>query len=122
KNVLLATGVLDIEPALPNLADAIRQGYIRHCPICDGYEVIDKKVAVIGQGQKLLREALFIRHYTDQLTVLTLGEDIGLDEEDRQLLARHGIRVIDEPIAEVHIEQGKIAALRGHSGTRHQFD
>src|SRR5690606_833014 len=122
KNVLLATGVLDIEPALPNLADAIRQGYIRHCPICDGYEVIGKKVAVIGHGSKLMREALFLRHYTDRLTVLTLGENIGLEEDEHRLLERHGIRVIDEPIAEVYIEQGKIAALRGHGGTRHEFD
>ncbi len=122
RNVLLATGVLDIEPALPNLADAIRQGYIRHCPICDGYEIIDKKVAVIGQGKSLLREAIFLRHYTDQLTVLTLGENIGLDESDHKLLQQHGIRVIDEPIVEVYIEHGKIAALRGHGGTRHQFD
>jgi thioredoxin reductase (NADPH) len=122
KNVLLATGVIDIEPVLPNLADAIRQGYIRHCPICDGYEVIGQKVAVIGHGKKLMREALFIRHYTDKLTVLSLGQDIGLDEEEHRLLADHQIRVIDEPIAEVYIKNGRIAALRGHSGTRHCFD
>src|SRR5690242_6909142 len=35
--IVLATGVTDIEPELPNLRDAIRQGLIRHCPICDGY-------------------------------------------------------------------------------------
>lgn len=122
KNVLLATGVIDIEPVLPNLADAIRQGYVRHCPICDGYEVIGQKVAVIGQGSKLMREALFIRHYTDNLTVLGLGQDLGLSDEERRTLEEHQIRVIQEPIAEVHIENGKIAALRGHSGTQHQFD
>ena len=120
--VLLATGVIDIEPELPGLNDAIRQGYIRHCPICDGYEVIDQKVAVIGHGQKLLREALFIRHYTADLTVLSLGRDIGLSDADHKQLRESGIRVIDEPIAEVFIENGKIAALRGHSGKMHGFD
>lgn len=122
KNVLLATGVLDIEPVLPNLADAIRQGYVRHCPICDGYEVIGQKVAVIGHGSKLMREALFIRHYTDNLTVLSLGQDIGLSDDEHRILSDHQIRVIDEPIAEVHIENGRIAALRGQSGKQHQFD
>ena len=28
-----------------------RAGLIRYCPICDGYEVTDKKVGVIGSGQ-----------------------------------------------------------------------
>ena len=120
--VMLATGVIDIEPELPGLTDAIRQGYIRHCPICDGYEVIDQKVAVIGHGEKLLREALFIRHYTADLTVLSLGRDIGLGDADHRTLQEQGIRVIDEPIAEVCIENGKIAALRGHSGKMHEFD
>lgn len=120
--VILATGVIDIEPELPGLGDAIRRGYIRHCPICDGYEVIDRKVAVLGHGEKLLREALFIRHYTADLTVLSLGRDIGLGDAEHRTLQENGIRVIDEPIAEVFIENGRIAALRGHSGKLHAFD
>lgn len=120
--VMLATGVIDIEPELPGLTDAIRQGLIRHCPICDGYEVIDQKVAVIGHGEKLLREALFIRHYTDNLTVFSLGRDIGLGDAEHEELRERNIRVIDEPISEVFLDNGKIAALRGHSGKSHEFD
>ncbi|MBN4668407.1 NAD(P)/FAD-dependent oxidoreductase, partial [Pandoraea nosoerga] len=44
QTVLLATGVIDKEPALPNLFDAVQKGLIRHCGICDGYEVIDHKI------------------------------------------------------------------------------
>ncbi len=50
KQVLLATGVIDIEPVLPDLENAVRQGLIRHCPICDAFEVKDRKIAVIGFG------------------------------------------------------------------------
>ena len=121
-SVVLATGVIDIEPELPNLTDAIRQGYMRHCPICDGYEVIDQKVAVIGSGKHLLKEALFIRHYTADLTVLSLGRPIDLSDADRMRLSGHGIRIIEEPIAEVSIEGRKIAALRGAGGQEYRFD
>jgi hypothetical protein len=38
--------VVDIEPALPDLENAICRGFIRHCPVCDGYEVIDQKIAL----------------------------------------------------------------------------
>lgn len=122
KTVVLATGVIDVEPELPKLTDAIKQGYIRHCPICDGYEVIDRKVAVIGHGESLVREALFIRHFTADLTILGLGRALGLSDSDRQALHAAGIRIIEEPIAEVSIERGKISALRGESGKLHQFD
>jgi thioredoxin reductase (NADPH) len=122
QTVLLATGVVDIEPELPKLTDAIKQGYIRHCPICDGYEVIDRKVGVIGHGESLVREALFIRHYTANLTILGLGKPIGLTDHDRKILSAANICIIEEPIAEVRIENGKIAALRGESGKIHEFD
>lgn len=122
RTVILASGVVDIEPELPNVIDAVRQGYVRHCPICDGYEVIDQKVAIVGSGKKLLREALFIRNYTPHLTVFAQGETHGLDREDRATLREHGIEVIDEPIEEVFIENGKIVALKGRSGAAHRFD
>jgi len=122
KTILLATGVVDIEPVLPNLKDAIRCGYIRHCPICDGYEVIDKKVAVIGSGKGGLNEALFLKCYTADLTLLTLGKDMALTDDDREILRQAKIRVIEEPIGEVCFEQGKIGTIRMESGRTHEFD
>ncbi len=47
RTVLLATGVIDIEPALPDLFHAVQRGLIRHCPICDGYEVTGENIAVL---------------------------------------------------------------------------
>jgi thioredoxin reductase (NADPH) len=120
--VLLATGVVDIEPALPNLTDAIRCGYVRHCPVCDAYEIIGQKVGVIGFGKGGLREALFLRRYTDDLTLLTLGEPIALNRDEAEILAAADIRVIDEPLAGVDVAGGKIAALRTVGGGRHGFD
>lgn len=122
RTVILATGGVDIEPELPNVIDAVRQGYVRHCPICDGYEVIDQKVAIVGAGKKLMREALFIRHYTPHLTVFALGGNHNLDDEDRAALREHNIEIIEEPIEEVFIEGGKIVALKGKSGKAHHFD
>jgi thioredoxin reductase (NADPH) len=120
--VLLATGVVDIEPELPNLENAIRRGYIRHCPICDGYEVIDQKIGVIGFGKGAIGEALFVRTYSEDVTLLTLGRRMALTRDDREQLDAAGIRAIEEPIAEVMIEGDKIAALRLHSGREHRFD
>ena len=48
-HLVLATGVVDLEPPLPNVIDAVRRGLVRQCPICDAYEAIDRKLAVIGR-------------------------------------------------------------------------
>jgi thioredoxin reductase (NADPH) len=122
RTVVLATGAMDVEPALPNIKDAIRSGLVRHCPICDGFEVIDKEVAVIGRGMKGVNEARFIRHYTDKLTLFTLGATDEIAAEDRAALDACGIKVVDEALAEVCTNEGQIVGLQTRSGATYRFD
>lgn len=118
--VVLATGVIDIEPELPNLRDAIRRGLIRHCPVCDGFEVIDQRVAVIGVGEKGVREALFIRRYTADLTLFTLGASV--TDEHRRELASAGIALVDTPVTDVHVDADVLVGLQTADGRTHRFD
>lgn len=120
--VLLATGAVDIQPDLAQLRDAIASGYVRHCPVCDGYEVHGKKVGLIAYQPRCMREAFFIRHFTSDLTLLTMGRDIELNEQEREELRRAGVRIIDEPISAIALEEDSIAALHLHSGEEHRFD
>lgn len=122
KTLLLATGAMDVEPGLPNIKDAIRNGLIRHCPICDGYEVIDRDVAVIGRGRKGINEARFLRHYTNKLTLFTLGAWHDIDERDRASLQACGIAVVDDTLAEVCTQDGAIVGLQTRGGTTYRFD
>lgn len=119
---MLATGLRDIEPEMPQLRQAIQQGRIRYCPICDGYEVAGKRVAVIGYESHCIKEAAFIRHFTDDLTVLTLGKEMNLSDVDRELLRQKNIRLIEEPIVEISLENKNLAALHMRSGQVHRFD
>ncbi|MEN3367850.1 MAG: thioredoxin reductase [Burkholderiales bacterium] len=122
RTVLLATGMTDVEPEMPDVREAIRCGCIRYCPICDGYEAIGKKVGIIGSGSRAVSEALFIRHFTDDLTLLTQGKTLGLSDHDRATLQQVNIKVIDEPISEVTLDGTRIDAVRMFSGTVLVFD
>ena len=73
--VLLATGVLDRMPDIEGLAEAVRRSLVRMCPICDAYEAIDKRIAVLGDGGLAEREAAFLRTYSDKVSVI--GEHSG---------------------------------------------
>lgn len=119
--LVLATGVVDVEPDLPNLRNVIRRGLVRHCPICDGFEIDGQRVAIIGAGARGAREALFIRHFSDDVTLFTLGGDAQSDA-DRAALQAAGIRVVEEPLAEVHVEHDAIVGLQTIDGRAHRFD
>ena len=58
----MATGVTNRRPAMDDdvHAAAIAVGRLRYCPICDGVEVTDQDVAVIGTGSRGAKEALFL--------------------------------------------------------------
>jgi thioredoxin reductase (NADPH) len=99
RTVLLATGVKNRRPPMDlELHDeAMARGLIRYCPICDGYEVTDKKVGVIGSGGHGVAEAVFIRGFTADVTLIAPDKAHCLSEEDRAQLEEFGIKTVDGP-------------------------
>lgn len=122
RNVLLATGVIDNEPAVPGFYQLVRRGLIRICPICDGFEQQGKSVGVIGNSDKAVNEALFMRTYTDRLTVLNVGAPENLSDDDRRRAAEAGVEVVDTPVREVRVEGDRITALDLEDGVSCAFD
>lgn len=122
RHVLLATGSRDLEPDLPDLPDAVRRGLVRYCPICDGFESRGRRIAVIGHGATGAGEALFIaRTYSDDVTLLTLGQGMAMDADTRARLAAQRVRIVERPVAGLDVQDGRIAALRV-DGEEMRFD
>ena len=117
--VLLATGVMDHHPDLPGVERAIERSLVRICPICDGYEAIDKAVAVIGDDHMGVREAAFLRTYSDRVTLIHTGPAEALGSTDE--LERMGIELIRAPIDDVRLEADRVTAL-GWGGVTRDFD
>ena len=97
RTVLIATGVLNRRP--PMIDDrthglALAGGQLRYCPICDGYEVTDRTVAVMGTGDRGCDEALFLRSYTKHVT-LVAPETHDLSAEQRNMLVGAGINLVE---------------------------
>jgi thioredoxin reductase (NADPH) len=122
QKVLLATGALDVEPDLPDVADALRRGLVRYCPICDGYEARGQKVAVIGFGDRGLGEASFVaRTYSHDVTLLTLGRTMEVTPAVQAKLDAHAIKLIAAPIEALEVEGDRITAVRA-GGAAHRFE
>ncbi len=121
RTVLLATGVTNRRPPIdPELHDdAMARGLIRYCPICDGYEVSDKSVGVIGTGAKGTAETIFLRGFTADLTLIAPDAPHDLDADQRATLDEAGVKLVDGPIDA--IEPGDDAILINVAGGSHEF-
>ena len=110
RSVLLATGVTNRRPPMDEeLHDAaLARGLVRYCPICDGYEVTDKKVGVIGSDSHGVAEALFIRSYTADVTLIAPDKALKLKAEDAAKLKEADIACVDGPAQAVAIPDGCI--------------
>jgi len=109
--VLLATGVVNRRPRIADdlHAAALAAGALRYCPVCDGFEVTDKRVAVIGTGDHGVKEALFLRSFTADLTLVAPDGAHDLSAADRAALADAGIVVVDGPAADFALADGGMA-------------
>jgi thioredoxin reductase (NADPH) len=105
RTVLLATGVTNRRPPIDEDLHwgALSRGLIRYCPICDGYEVTDKKVGVIGSDSHGVAEAIFIRSYTADVTLVAPDTALRLKPEDQAKLRDAGIDCVDGPAQAVAI-------------------
>ena len=116
--VLLATGVTNRRPPMDEDLhnDALARGLVRYCPICDGYEVTDKKVGVIGSDSHGVAEALFLRSYTSDVTLVASDKAMRLKPEDHRKLKNAGIECVDGPAQAVAIPDGCIVVdtAEGH--------
>ena len=130
---LLATGASDIEPDMPHLAEALRVGALRYCPVCDGYELIDRDVGVLANSAAGVREALYLRHFTRSLKLFVTEASVSIGAEDRRRLAVAGVELAPEPVSairlvgeEVEVSHGafveRLAALYGALGMKVHSD
>lgn len=111
RTVMLATGVTNRRPLMDEAlhAEAVRQGRLRYCPVCDGFEVTDQAVAIIGRGPRAAREAEFLRSFTADVSLIVLTGEDGLDESVRARLDAIGIKRFAGPARDLRLENDCLA-------------
>lgn len=72
KSVILATGNKKNKPNIKNIEEYEGKG-ISYCAICDGFFYRNKDVAVIGNGDYAISEAMDLQNVAKSITILTNG-------------------------------------------------
>ena len=107
RTVILASGIADGGMPIAGWNDAVAAGAIRLCPICDGYEVIGKKVALLAGEGSPVAHALFLRTFAQHVTLFDRQRDAAYQPEDRQRLKSAQVRHIASPVATVTYDGGR---------------
>src|SRR5512140_282413 len=105
RKVLIATGLIDWLP----LIEGIDQFYgtsVVHCPYCDGWEVRERPLAVLGKRKNGVALSISLKTWSRNITLLTNGER-HLRPGEQEMVRSHGIRVITD----------KVKRLEGTGGT-----
>jgi len=105
RRLLLATGLRDLTPDCPGFREFYGSS-VHHCPDCDGYEVKDKRVAVLAHDNNAAGFTANLLTWTRQLTLLTDGREISNDD-------RAKLTALD-----VAIRREAIVALEGDKPAR----
>jgi thioredoxin reductase (NADPH) len=119
RRVLLATGIKDIGPDLPGLKPAVKESVVRYCPVCDGYEAADLRIAVYGAPPDAIKKAEFLRTYSRTITVLPNPESSKSREPAPPVPP--GVTIAPAPAVEFVRNGGGITALL-QDKTRLDFD
>jgi thioredoxin reductase len=107
--VLLATGVRDHLPGVPGLEECYGKT-VHHCPYCDGWEVRDKSLAVIGNGASGAGLALSLKTWSDRVVLCTNGR-ARLTRDQRRQLVEQQIRVREAAIVRANHDEGRLREL-----------
>jgi thioredoxin reductase (NADPH) len=95
--VLLATGIVDKVPEMDGIKQAIDDGAIRLCAVCDGYEASDEHIAIYGPVEEAIHHALFLRTFSR--SVVAVRSVAGEPSDDCARLAKDA-RIAVLPVPE----------------------
>ena len=117
--VLLATGVVDVMPAMDGLEDGIARHAVRLCAVCDGYEASDDAIAVLAPADDAIHHALFLRSFSRRVTAIR-SEDGEPSDECARLAREAGVTLLPTATA-MRCLPGDGCEVDTDAGT-HRFD
>ncbi len=111
RSVLMATGLLDKTPTIVN--GNTPGDSIRYCPVCDGYEALDRRIGVLGSLEDAGKKAIFLRSYSRDVWAFITGG--GRSEDMMTALRAVGVTVVESD-GRVLLENNLVRVHSSHGG------
>lgn len=120
KKLVFASGIKDLMPNIKGFSECWGISVV-HCPYCHGYEIRNKKTAIIANGERAFHIASLVNNLTKDITILTSGKK---DFDDNQLLKlkSHNITVIENEVLEIEHKEGQLETIIFKDGSKAHFE
>jgi len=119
---LLATGVADAGMPVERWDEAVASGAVRLCPVCDGFDVIDKRIAVATSETNPVGHALFMRSFSADVLLFERADDSAVNDDERRQLAAANVRHIASPLLGVTLTADLKPVLHTRDGEDYACD
>ena len=112
-SIIIATGNKKLRPQIKGIEEFDGRG-ISYCAICDGFFYRNKDVAIIGNGKFSISEANHLKSITNNVKILTNGEEFKEDINDVEVINKK-IKEIsgDNRVNKIEFEDGEILNIDG---------
>lgn len=114
KRILLATGVMDRLPDIPELLPCLGQS-IYVCPDCDGFEIREQPTIVLGSGNVGANMALTLAYWSERLSYVN-HEQKPVDKEILEQLQERQIEYYEVPIKKFYAEEHQFRGVLLQNG------
>ncbi|NHZ42925.1 NAD(P)/FAD-dependent oxidoreductase [Massilia aquatica] len=116
RTVLLATGIADTGMPIEKFLEAVACGAVRLCPVCDGFDVLDQKIAVVTSDTNPVGHALFMRTFSADVTLFERTRTALVEPADRERLTSAGIRYVTSPLQGVTMSERMTPVMHTEDG------
>lgn len=120
KKLVFAAGIKDLIPNIKGFAECWGISVV-HCPYCHGYEIRNKKTAIIANGERAYHLASLVNNLTKEITVLTSGAN-DFKKEQLEKLKKNNIKIIEKEISFIAHQNGQIERIVFKDGSTETFE
>lgn len=120
KKLVFATGIKDIMPDINGFSQCWGISVV-HCPYCHGYEIRNKKTAIIANGERAFHLASLINNLTKEITIITSGTK-NFDDKQLEKLKQHNIKIVEKEISTIEHKNGQLENIVFKDGSKEKYE
>jgi thioredoxin reductase len=106
-HLIMATGVVDRIPSIPGIDTAYGK-CLFHCPLCDGFEVEDQRLVVVGGTEQSAFMAAYVHDRISREVQLCSNGEPSFSPETRNRLTRKKLQIIEDEVVGLQAHSNKL--------------
>lgn len=120
QKLIFATGIKDLMPNIEGFSECWGISVL-HCPYCHGYEIRDKKTAIIANGERAFHLASLVHNLTNKVSIITRGK-ADFNSEQLARLDKFDIHIVEKELSAIEQKNGQLGNIIFEDGSKEIYE